>query len=119
MIYPTMGEGFGMNPFQAISTGMPTICTNITGCEDFAYLSVPLDAEWYEAKYNSDSYGSDTGLWAKPNYCDLINNMENVVNYYNDIKKATIQSAKILHETQSWSAVADKLIARLEKTNYF
>lgn len=119
MVYPTMGEGFGMIPFQSIATGMPTICTDLTGCKDFAYLSVPLEAKWVEAKHNNKEYQTDTGMWAEPNYESLIANMHNVVNYYEDIKKATIQSAKILHETRSWDAVADMMIARLEKTNYF
>jgi len=28
LIYPSYGEGFGFIPFQALATGMPTICTN-------------------------------------------------------------------------------------------
>jgi glycosyltransferase involved in cell wall biosynthesis len=119
LVYPTMGEGFGMIPFEAIATGMPTICTNLTGCSDFAYMSIPLSATWQDASINSIDYQSDTGLWALPDYEELLSSMTNVVNYFDDIKKTTIQSAKIIHEKWSWSAVADKMISRLQKINYF
>lgn len=119
LIYPTKGEGFGMIPFESIATGMPTICTNLTGCADFADFSLPLKADWVEAKENNMLYQTDTGLWASPDYNHLLILMQQVVNSYDDIKKNTIQSAKIMHDMWSWDSIADKLISRLEKTNYF
>jgi glycosyltransferase involved in cell wall biosynthesis len=118
-VYPTKGEGFGMMPFEAISTGMPTICTNLTGCADFASMSLPLSARWEEAKEHNTLYQTDTGLWASPDYNELLTLMQHVVNYYDDVKKYTIQSAKIIHDQWSWDSIADKLISRLEKNNYF
>jgi len=29
LVYPSMGEGFGFIPLQALATGMPTICTEV------------------------------------------------------------------------------------------
>lgn len=119
LVYPTMGEGFGMIPFEAIATGMPTICTDLTGCKDFAHMSMPLKASWSDAHQNNNMYCTDTGLWASPDYNDLISNMINVSKDYDKYKKQALQSAKIIHEDWSWSAVADKLISRLKITNYF
>jgi hypothetical protein len=41
--------------------------------------------------------------------------MNHVVNEYDDVQKIHLQSARILHEEQSWAAVADKIIERLEE----
>lgn len=114
LVYPTSGEGFGMIPFEAIATGMPSIVTDLTGTSDFAKMSIPLDAEWGEAPLQSHLYGCDGGDWAVPSYDSLCDLMTHVVNEYDEFKKYTIQSARILHETQSWSSVADMIIARLE-----
>ena len=114
MVYPTMGEGFGMIPFETIATGMPTIVTNETGCKDFAHYSVPLEASYGDASWNNNFYGEDTGQWAYPDLDVLIDLMKNVVEHYDDFKKYTIKSAKIIHKEQSWDAVADKVIERFE-----
>jgi len=114
LIYPSSGEGFGMIPFEAIATGMPSIVTNLTGTSDFAKYSIPLDATWGEAAKHKLLYKEDVGQWAFPNYDQLCDLLVHVVNEYDDFKKYTLQSARILHETQSWTAVADMIIARLE-----
>lgn len=114
MVYPTMGEGFGMIPFETIATGMPTIVTNETGCKDFAHYSVPLEASYGDASWNNNFYGEDTGQWAYPDLDVLIDLMKNVVEHYDDFKKYTIKSARIIHKEQSWDAVADKVIERFE-----
>lgn len=114
LVYPTSGEGFGMIPFEAMATGLPTIVTNLTGCADFAEYGIPLEAEYGDATFNSHVYGTDTGQWAIPDFDNLLQHMENVVNEYDDFKKFAFKSAKIIHENHSWSSVADKIIARLE-----
>lgn len=113
MVYPSSGEGFGMIPFESICTGMPTIVTNLTGMADYAKYSIPLEAKWGTADWNSHLYSCDTGKWAVPDFNQLCNLMEHVVNEYDDFKKYTIQSAKILHEERSWSRTADKILDRL------
>lgn len=113
MVYPTSGEGFGMIPFETIATGMPTICTNLTGCQDFAKMSIPLDAEWGDAEFHKYLYGSDVGDWAIPNYDSLVDLMTHVVNEYDEFKKYTLQSAKIIHSEMTWAKTADKMIERL------
>lgn len=113
MVYPTSGEGFGMIPFEAMATGMPTIVTNLTGCADFAHLGIPLDAEYGEATFNNHQYSTDTGLWAMPDFEELINHMQNVTSEYDLFKKHAVQSARIIHQDHSWSATADRILSRL------
>lgn len=114
LVYPTSGEGFGMIPFEAIATGMPSIVTNLTGTAEFAELSIPLPAEWGSADYHSHLYSGDMGDWAIPNYDALIDLMSHVTNEYEDFKNYTMRSARILHEFHSWASTADIIIKRFE-----
>lgn len=114
MIYPTKGEGFGMIPFEAIATGMPTIVTNATGTADFAEMSFALNAEMAEAKEQSEYYGVDTGLWAYPSYDHLLELMRQVVDDYDAAKRKTIQSAKIIHDSWRWTDSAAKIYDRYQ-----
>jgi glycosyltransferase involved in cell wall biosynthesis len=113
LVYPTSGEGFGMIPFEAICTGMPTIVTDATGCSDFAKYSIPLSCKMGNADWNSHQYGEDTGLWAYPDMEQLMDLMTHVVSEYDEFKKYTIQSARTLHNEHSWSSVADKILERI------
>ena len=114
LVYPTSGEGFGMIPFETICTGMPTIVTYATGCSDFAKYSIPLSCTYSTADWNSNQYGEDTGMWAYPDMEQLMDLMTHVVSEYDEFKKYTIQSAKILHHDFSWSKVADMIIKRIQ-----
>lgn len=114
LVYPTSGEGFGMIPFEAIATGMPTICTNLTGCADFAQMSIPLPAEWGDADFHNHLYGFNTGDWAIPSYDSLIDLMTHVVNEYDEFRKYTMHSARIIHSEMTWEKTADKMIERLQ-----
>jgi glycosyltransferase involved in cell wall biosynthesis len=107
LVYPTNGEGFGLIPFQGIATGLPTITTNLTGTADFAELSMPLEADWDEG------WGVHEGLWAKPNYLHLRRLMTHVVENWEAEKIRAVQSAHILHNTQTWDHVAKKIIDHL------
>lgn len=106
-VYPTNGEGFGFIPFQAIATGLPTITTNLTATAEFAHLSIPLDATWTEGG------GVHEGMWALPNYDDLCHQMLRVVDEWESEKVKAVQSAHIIHSTQTWDHVAKKIIAYL------
>lgn len=112
LIYPTSGEGFGMIPFEAMATGLPTIVTDLTGCKDFAHYGIPLPAEFSDAEYHSHQYGTDTGMWATPDFEELINLMTNVTDEYEEFKKFAFRSGKTIHEKHSWASVADMILSR-------
>lgn len=114
LVYPTSGEGFGMIPFEAIATGMPSIVTNLTGTADFAEMSIPLPATWGSADYHSHLYSCDAGDWAVPDYDTLVDLMGHVVNEYDEFKSYTLRSARILHAERSWASTADRIVQRFE-----
>ena len=110
LIYPTMGEGWGMIPFNAIACGTPTICTNATACTEYAEMSVPLNFTW-SSQGTSGIYAG--GRWAYPDFDDLCDKMRYVVNNYDQVKQKTMESAKIIHKEYSWDNVVSKYEERL------
>ena len=104
LVYPTNGEGFGLIPFQGIATGLPTIVTNATACADFAEMSVPLNSTLIEGN------GVHLGEWADPDLDDLRDKMKYVYENYDKVKEKTLHSATIIHSTQTWDHVADKIV---------
>jgi glycosyltransferase involved in cell wall biosynthesis len=111
LLYPTSGEGWGIIPFQAIAKGIPTICTNATACEEYAYMSVPLDYEWSQDKM-SGIY-ENAGFWAKPNFDDLCDKMLYVVNNYDKVSKKTFSSAEYINKNMTWEKVSKDYVNRL------
>ena len=102
MIYPTRGEGWGMAPFQAIATGLPTICTNRTACSEFAHLSVPLEADMT----SDNQFGIyENGLWANPKIDDICDRMLYVINNYDDVLKKTEYGSNHIHNNYSWDHI--------------
>lgn len=106
-VYPSRGEGFGLLPFQALATGVPTILTNATGMTDFAHYGIPL--KWKETK----GYGIHLGNWAEPDYEDLKVQMLSVFNNWGEYNKKAIQNARIIHNTQTWGHIAKDIITLL------
>lgn len=103
MVYPTNGEGFGLIPFQAMATGMPTIVTNGTSCTDFAELAIPLNCTPTKGK------GIHLGDWVEPDPDDLRDKMKAVYEDYQSAKNHALQSARIIHSTQTWDHVGQQI----------
>tara|TARA_R110000824_G_scaffold205924_2_gene390873 strand:+ start:883 stop:1896 length:1014 start_codon:yes stop_codon:yes gene_type:complete len=117
MVYPTAGEGFGMIPFQAIATGMPTICTELSGCSQFADMSMPLKATWGDPPEHLIDFHNLVGTDAQeaiPDYEDLCRLMKKVTDEYYEQKAKAMRSARIIHQYETWSHVADELLDFLE-----
>jgi glycosyltransferase involved in cell wall biosynthesis len=102
LVYPTRGEGWGMAPFQAIATGLPTICSNATACTEFASLSVPLEADYAD----TNQFGIyETGKWADPKIDDVCDKMLYVINNYDEVLKQTKKGSRVIHSSYSWDHV--------------
>jgi hypothetical protein len=106
MVMPSRGEGFGLQPLQAIAQGMPTILTNAHGHEGFAHLGIPIDWHWDEASYFV--YG-DAGQWWEPDFEQLCEAMHDVYhNYAEHLRVAKINAG----------IVADKWTSDQTATNF-
>ena len=111
ILFPTSGEGWGNLPFQGIAKGIPTICTNVLACTEYADMSVPLDFEWD----STTTFGiySGAGEWAKPNFDDLCDKMRYVVDNYDAVADKTYKNALWINENMTWEKVSQKYIERM------
>jgi glycosyltransferase involved in cell wall biosynthesis len=119
MVYPSNGEGFGLVPFQAVGTGMPTITTHLTGCADYKDHTILWPHNWEEAEPvlqdGSLLYDEDLGEWISPDFNHLPDIMVDVFNNYHEYKLDAIHSGKILRSSASWSRIADRMISLLRR----
>lgn len=107
MVYPTNGEGFGFIPFQAIASGMPTICTNATGCADFAGRGIPLSS------HPSKAEGIHLGDWVEPDMEDLKEKMLYVYENYETESARALREGRALHGEMGWDKIAGGVIEDL------
>lgn len=102
MIYPTRGEGFGLIPFQAAATGMPTAVTNWSGPADYIKFCYPIRVE----EMVTPDYVPHEGLWAKPDEDSVAYWMESFARspdyfFRNAYRKATLM------DSWSWDNIAE------------
>lgn len=111
MLFPTRGEGFGLPPFEAMATGLPTIVTGWSGPVDF---SDPVDtlmlkysmtrsenfdeiySFWYEQ-------GEDSGTWAEPDLEDLKSKMRWCYEHRAEAKEMGRKAAERIAREWKWS----------------
>jgi glycosyltransferase involved in cell wall biosynthesis len=111
MVYPSRGEGFGLIPFQALATGMPTILPEQGGTSDFAgYSNLKIkNSTWIES-------GEDRihpGLWMDHDVDEVIALMEEAVESFAHLSEDAFVAAEHLHMEYSWSKVAAMAEERL------
>lgn len=112
MVYPTRGEGFGLIPFEAIGTGLPTIVTDGGGTADFAKYGIPLEPK---AWVKSDDQIIHPGLWIDHSVDEIIDLMLHVYQNYDNISSNAYLSAQKLHEEYGLDGVGQTAHRLLSK----
>lgn len=103
-VYPTQGEGFGLNPFQAAATGMPTLVTDFSGPKDFMEFCWPLEVEsMVEADYEPHE-----GLWAVPSGEAMTQWMLDVVSNQDKFFDEAYEKSLRMDKDWSWDSIALK-----------
>lgn len=111
MVYPTRGEGFGLIPWEAMASGLPTIIPE-QGCASVmnTFASRLLhNSEWVD----SDAERIHPGKWLDHDVDEIIHSMETVMKKYNDFAWHSYHGAERLHRQYSWDAVAQAAIQRI------
>jgi hypothetical protein len=116
-LQPSRGEGFGLQPLQAIAQGCPTVLTAAHGHESFAHLGLTLDATFQEAAYfifgnspDSDGRGMD---WWEPDFDQLCEHMWDVYNNYGDYLIRAKDSAEVVAEDFTWKNTAEGFLREI------
>lgn len=76
---PSRGEGFGLQPLQAMAMGLPTIVTDAHGHKAFAHLAHPVRADLVPA---GDFMSGPAGMWWEARIDDLVDQMRHVYENY-------------------------------------
>lgn len=107
-LQPSRGEGFGLQPLQAMAQGLPTILTDAHGHGSFAKYGIPLGWSWKKADYFI--YG-DAGDWWEPDYDQLCESMWDVYHNWQPHVDAAEQVAKnVIPKYFTWDHCADRFI---------
>ena len=106
-LQPSRGEGWGLQPLQAIAQGLPTILTDAHGQAEFAHLGHPIGWQEKEAAYFL--YG-DAGSWWEPNLDELCERMEWVYYHYDEACEQARASSAVAHREFSWERCAEKFV---------
>lgn len=106
-LQPSRGEGFGLQPLQAIASGCPTILTDAHGHGSYAHLGLGLESKPSEAAYFV--YG-DAGQWWEPNFDQLCQRMENVYENYAYHRSNAYIFGKVACREFTWENTAKGII---------
>lgn len=109
-LQPSRGEGFGLQPLQAIAQGIPTILTDAHGHEAFAGLGLPIGSSMVPADYFI--YG-DAGEWWEPDFDELCDRMRWVYDNYAEALAAAETSAAVVAEQFTWRRCAENFVAAI------
>ena len=110
-VYPSWGEGFGLNPLQAMATGMPTLCTGAWA--PYYKLLDPdltIDSKLVESPWPN----IHPGKMFQPNFDDLVDKLRWVYNNYDDALMDALPRALATHDRYAWDDLTAEAFSALE-----
>jgi glycosyltransferase involved in cell wall biosynthesis len=112
-LQPSRGEGFGLQPLQAIAQGCPTILTDAHGHASFAHLGIGIPAALKATKPGSFMLG-EAGDWWEPDLDALIEAMREVYDNYELACEQAWAGALAAQTDFTWEQTARKILAILQ-----
>jgi len=111
-VYPSWGEGFGLNPIQAMATGMPTICTAAWApYERFLDPNLALDSTLVESPWQQHH----PGKLFQPDFDDLVDKLRYIVDNYDECHSFAQETAPKIHREYDWDSLTHETFSKLEK----
>lgn len=108
-VYPSWGEGFGLNPLQAIATGMPTICTTAWApYKELIQLPVSsalVDSPWPKVH---------PGKMFQPDFDDVVDHMRYAYSNYDFLSEDAMNLANYAHAKYDWKNFTKEAFGNLE-----
>lgn len=106
-LQPSRGEGFGLQPLQAMAQGCPTVLTDAHGHGSFAHLGWGLGSKMVPAQYFI--YG-DAGEWWEPSLDDLCDHMQWIYDNYDAACERASESATVVAKEFTWRRTAERFV---------
>jgi hypothetical protein len=102
------GEGFGLQPLQAMAQGMPTILPDAHGHAEFArHATHPISAQLTTAAY---FMLGDAGEWWEPDFEELCEAMWDCYHDYADVEQTASMDSAMVRRMYSWENTAREFI---------
>lgn len=111
-VQPSRGEGFGLQPLQALAQGLPTILTDAHGHAAFAHLGYGIEATFTPTPRGSFMLG-DAGDWWEPDVQACADRMRWVYENYPQACAKAAASAREVAEHWTWTDSARQLLTLL------
>lgn len=109
LLYPSNGEGFGLIPFEAIATGLPTVLPAYSGMKEFSDYGINIDFG-----VGLSNHGYHLGEWCWPDFDDLCATMQEMYDYYDDWSESAFKWGHKLREDFSEEAVMGPVLQELD-----
>lgn len=106
-VQPSRGEGFGLQPLQAIAQGCPTILTDAHGHASFAHLGYGIGTADVESEYFSFGYA---GKWWEPDFDELCERMRWVYENYGEAVEFAKKSSEVACREFTWENTARQVV---------
>lgn len=106
-LQPSRGEGFGLQPLQALAQGLPTVLTAAHGHDSFAHLGLGIGATPARSAYFI--YG-DAGDWWEPDFDELCDRMRWVYENYDQAVDEGKSAAAAVANEFTWANTAARFV---------
>jgi hypothetical protein len=111
-VYPSMGEGFGLTPLQALATGMPTITVpDWAPYSDFLDERLNLPASLGPSPFHEQ--GHHPGEMFHINVDDLVDRMRYAADNYEDLHTAALSQTEQIFKRYNWVSLTDEVFGNL------
>lgn len=104
-VYPTRGEGFGLTPLEAMSTGVPAIVTGWSGPEEYMTDEVGWKIKYSMApakNFTEQVYKEECGDWAEPDKEHLKELLLYAYNNQDEVKQKGKNAAEHVRKNWTW-----------------
>lgn len=111
-VYPSWGEGFGLTPLQALSTGMPTITTaEWAPYKEFIRPNLAIGTELKPSPWGK----IHPGMMLKPNWDEVIDAMRYTYSNYDKIKNQHLSQTDTIAKKYDWNTITREVFEALEQ----
>jgi len=111
-VYPSYGEGFGLNPLQAMATGMPVITVPAWApYKDFLDPNLMVDSLLVKTQW---SRGHHPGKMFKPKFDDIVDRMRYAYENYDEVECTAHQRTFEIVVHYDWDRLTKEAFGALE-----
>lgn len=102
-------EGWNLPLIEAMACGIPSIYSNCSGQLEFAEgkgIPVNIIGERPASDSSYNHFNETVGNYYEPDFDDLLSKMRFVYEFYNDVKKKSIDESEEIRKKFSWENIA-------------